>query len=236
MELVETFGAAQSFVFSDVMMCSRLKVNGRQGHWISQENILISSWWSLSGLFFDPADEDDMILGKYEVTLLLTVGQSVTQSVSMSGCRAHSGTCVQIFFLSERCTLKVAVFFLWGVLSDDRTGLQSVNGTGHTESVTILCRLIWDSVEDSCQHSIEFSSICTAGSSGEKLSSVVLVLSQKNRNCDCIMAYPKISLFFRLFGQDVFTLIGEVWIQAKQLSFVVTIKLLLQGYFPSYLN
>jgi hypothetical protein len=47
----------------------------------------------------------------------------------MSWCLAHSGTCEQILlsvgrFLSEGFCLKVAVLFLWGALSDERTGLQ----------------------------------------------------------------------------------------------------------------
>jgi hypothetical protein len=43
----------------------------------------------------------------------------------------------------------VAVFLLWGALSDERTGLQSavqsLKGPIRTEPVTILYCLIWDS-------------------------------------------------------------------------------------------
>jgi hypothetical protein len=72
------------------------------------------------------------------------------QSLSMSWCRAHSGTCDQIkvlsyfttdsqyvlvsstlvglatryYFLSQCFCPKFAVLFLWGALSDERMGLQ----------------------------------------------------------------------------------------------------------------
>jgi hypothetical protein len=59
------------------------------------------------------------------------------------------------YFLSERCCLKVAVFFLWGALSDERTDLQfavqSLNGPIRTERVTILYCLIWDFLDLECQ-------------------------------------------------------------------------------------
>jgi hypothetical protein len=45
--------------------------------------------------------------------------------------------------------MKFAILFLWGALSDERTGLQiavqSLNGPSHAEPVTILYCLIWDS-------------------------------------------------------------------------------------------
>jgi hypothetical protein len=47
------------------------------------------------------------------------------------------------------CCLKFEVLFLWGALSDERTGLQfavqSLNGPSRAEPVTILYCLIWDS-------------------------------------------------------------------------------------------
>jgi hypothetical protein len=56
---------------------------------------------------------------------------------------------LELVFLSERCCLRVAALFLWGALSDERTGLQSavqtLNGLSSTEPVTILYCLIWDS-------------------------------------------------------------------------------------------
>jgi hypothetical protein len=58
------------------------------------------------------------------------------------------GLATRYFFLSECCSLKFAVLFLWGALSDDRTGLQfavySLNGPSHAEPVTIPYSLIWD--------------------------------------------------------------------------------------------
>jgi hypothetical protein len=73
-----------------------------------------------------------------KVTLRLTV--------SMSRHQAHLGTCDQILILSECCCLKFAILFLWGALSDERTGLQfalySLDGLSHAEPVTILyCHL-----------------------------------------------------------------------------------------------
>jgi hypothetical protein len=50
------------------------------------------------------------------------------------------------YFLFEGFCLKVAIFFLWGALSDERTGLQfavqSLNDPSHAEHVTILYCLI----------------------------------------------------------------------------------------------
>jgi hypothetical protein len=76
------------------------------------------------------------------------------QSVSMSWCRAHSGTSDQILLLvgrllCESCCVKVAALFLRGALSDERTGLkfavQSLNRPSRAEPVIILYCLIWDS-------------------------------------------------------------------------------------------
>jgi hypothetical protein len=52
-----------------------------------------------------------------EVTLQLTVGQSV----SMSRYRAHSGVCDQILLSARRFFLKIAVLSLWGALSDEKS-------------------------------------------------------------------------------------------------------------------
>jgi hypothetical protein len=56
---------------------------------------------------------------------------------------------VRYYVLSECCCLKVAVLFQWGILSDERTGLQfavqSLSGPCRAEYVTILYCLIWDS-------------------------------------------------------------------------------------------
>jgi hypothetical protein len=58
------------------------------------------------------------------------------------------GLATRYYFLSECCCLKFAVLFLWGALSDDRTGLQfavqSRNGASRSEPVTILYCLNWD--------------------------------------------------------------------------------------------
>jgi hypothetical protein len=83
-----------------------------------------------------------------KVTLQLTVGQSVSQSVSQSVClgvKPTLGLATRYYFLSE-CYPKGAVLFLWGALSDERTGLQfsvqSLNDPSRTEPVTILYCLI----------------------------------------------------------------------------------------------
>jgi hypothetical protein len=51
--------------------------------------------------------------------------------------------------LSECCCLKIAVLFLWGAISDERTGLQftvpSLNCPSRAEPVTIFYCLIWNS-------------------------------------------------------------------------------------------
>jgi hypothetical protein len=54
-----------------------------------------------------------------------TDGQSVSQSVSMSRSRAHSGTCGQIL-LSVRRLLSETVLSLWGALPGERSGLSFV--------------------------------------------------------------------------------------------------------------
>jgi hypothetical protein len=67
------------------------------------------------------------------------------QSVRISCCRSNSSTSD---FLSESYRLKVAILFLWGALSDERTGLQfavqSLNGPSRAEPITIIYCLIWD--------------------------------------------------------------------------------------------
>jgi hypothetical protein len=57
-----------------------------------------------------------------EVTLWLTVSQSVSQYVLVSSTLV--GLATRYYFLSGCCSLKFAVLYLWGVLSDERTGLQ----------------------------------------------------------------------------------------------------------------
>jgi hypothetical protein len=56
-----------------------------------------------------------------EVTLRLTVSQSVSQYVLVSSTLV--GLATRYYFLSECCYLKFAVF-LWGALSDERASLQ----------------------------------------------------------------------------------------------------------------
>jgi hypothetical protein len=76
-----------------------------------------------------------------EVTLRLTVSQSVCLGIS-----TLVGLATRYYFLSECCCLKVAVLFLWGALSDERTGLQfpvqSLNCPNRAEPATILYYLI----------------------------------------------------------------------------------------------
>jgi hypothetical protein len=78
-----------------------------------------------------------------EVTLRLTVSQYVLASSTLVG------LATRYYFLSECCCLKFAVLYLWGALSDERTGLQfavqSLNGLSRSESITILYCLIRDS-------------------------------------------------------------------------------------------
>jgi hypothetical protein len=76
-----------------------------------------------------------------------TDGQSVSQYVLVSSTLV--GLATRYFFLSECCCLKFALLFLWGALSDERTGLQFavqlLIGPSRAEPVTILYCLIWDS-------------------------------------------------------------------------------------------
>jgi hypothetical protein len=76
-------------------------------------------------------------LVEVKVTLRLTVNLGVEPIL---------GFVTRYYFLSEGCCLKVAALFLWGALSDERTGLQfvvqSLNGSSRSESVTILYCLI----------------------------------------------------------------------------------------------
>jgi hypothetical protein len=62
------------------------------------------------------------IIVEVEVTLRLTVSQSVSQFVLVSSTLERLAT--RYYFLSECCCLKFAVLYLWGALSDERTGLQ----------------------------------------------------------------------------------------------------------------
>jgi hypothetical protein len=52
---------------------------------------------------------------------MVSVSQSVSQYVLVSSTPVGLAT---YYFLSECCCLKFAVLFLWGALSDQRTGLQ----------------------------------------------------------------------------------------------------------------
>jgi hypothetical protein len=76
-----------------------------------------------------------------------THSESVSQYVLVSSILV--GLATRYYFLSECCCLKFAVLFLWGALSDERTGLQfavySLNGPSRPEPVTIFYCLIWDS-------------------------------------------------------------------------------------------
>jgi hypothetical protein len=71
------------------------------------------------------------------------------RSVGISWCRADSQTCDQTLLPVGMFCLKLAVLFLWGALSNERTRLQfevqSLNGPNCAKPVTILYRLIWDS-------------------------------------------------------------------------------------------
>jgi hypothetical protein len=76
-----------------------------------------------------------------------TGGRSVSQHVLVSSTLV--GLATRYYFVSECCCLKFAILFVWGVLSNERTGLQfavqSLNGPSRAEPVTILYGLIWDS-------------------------------------------------------------------------------------------
>jgi hypothetical protein len=76
-----------------------------------------------------------------KVTLRLTVGQSV-----FLGIEPTLGLETRYYFLSEGFCLKVAVLFLWGALSGERTGLQfavqSLNGRSRADPITVLYCLI----------------------------------------------------------------------------------------------
>jgi hypothetical protein len=81
---------------------------------------------------------------KVKITLRLTVSHSICLGVEPT-LRLVTRYC----FLSECCCLKFAILFLWGALSDERTGLQfavqSLSGPSHAELVAILYWLISDS-------------------------------------------------------------------------------------------
>jgi hypothetical protein len=78
-----------------------------------------------------------------EVTLRLAVSQCVLVSST------HEGLAIRCYFLSVCCCLKFAILYLWGALSDERTGMQfamqSLNGSRRSEPITTLYCLIWDS-------------------------------------------------------------------------------------------
>jgi hypothetical protein len=78
---------------------------------------------------------------KVEVTLRLTFSQSLSLGVEPT-----LELVARYYFLSEGCCLKVAVLFLWGALSDEKTGLQfavqTLNGPSTAEPITILYSLI----------------------------------------------------------------------------------------------
>jgi hypothetical protein len=78
---------------------------------------------------------------------LLYDWRSVSQYVLVSS--SLVGLATRYYFLSECCCVKFAVLFLWGALSDERTGLQfamqSLNGPSRAEPITTLYCLIWDS-------------------------------------------------------------------------------------------
>jgi hypothetical protein len=76
----------------------------------------------------------ELVEVEVEVALRLMVSQSVCIGVEPT-----LQLVTRYYFLSEHCCLKVAVFFLWGALSDERTDLS------RTEPVTILYCLRWDS-------------------------------------------------------------------------------------------
>jgi hypothetical protein len=71
------------------------------------------------------------------------------QSVGMSWCRAHSGTCDQILLPVGRLLSESCGFVSVGALSDERTSLQfavqSLNGSSSAGPLTILYHLIRDS-------------------------------------------------------------------------------------------
>jgi hypothetical protein len=95
----------------------------------------------------DTADVLELASTRGRWSKLLHDSRSISQYVLVS--RTLVGLATRYYFLSQCCCLKFAVLFLWGALSDERIGLQfavySLNGPSHTEPVTILNCLIWDS-------------------------------------------------------------------------------------------
>jgi hypothetical protein len=82
------------------------------------------SWRNIAAEFKDTRKEVQSY-ASVEVTLQLTVGQSVSQLVCQ-GIEPTLRLVTRYYFLSEGCCLKVAVLSLWGVLSDERSGLSFV--------------------------------------------------------------------------------------------------------------
>jgi hypothetical protein len=76
-----------------------------------------------------------------EVTFQLTGSQSVCLGVEPT-----LELVTRYYFFSERCSLKVAVLFLWGAVPDERMGLQfavqSFNDPSGAVSVTIFYSLV----------------------------------------------------------------------------------------------
>jgi hypothetical protein len=70
-----------------------------------------------------------------EVTLRVTVSQSVSLGVE-----PHLGLMIDIY-----CCLTVTVLFLWGALSDKRTGLSFVYAAGHCQRSLSWVKVPWDS-------------------------------------------------------------------------------------------
>jgi hypothetical protein len=103
---------------------------------ISSNSILF--WASFTGKETSPAS-----YSRRSRSYFTTDGQSVCLGVEPT-----LGLVTRYYFLWEGCCLKIAVLFLWGALSDERTGLQfavqSLNSPSHA-NVTVLYCLIWDS-------------------------------------------------------------------------------------------
>jgi hypothetical protein len=64
------------------------------------------------------------VIGHNSKSKLLYDWRSISQYVLVSSTLV--GLAIRYFFLSKCCCLKFSVLFLWGALSDERTGLQFV--------------------------------------------------------------------------------------------------------------